>query len=147
MSREYRLTLPRRIVNSIVTATVKVGLAPRRTQLLSVKGRRSGAWYTTPVNLVLRDGKSYLVAPYGERSWVRNIRAAGVARLRHGAAEADYAIEPAGGDEAAAVLHQYWRENAITRPFFGAPGDADDAAFLAEVPAHPVFRLRPSGSE
>lgn len=47
------------------------------TGILTVCGRRSGRRYSTPVQLVLGGGERWLVAPYGEREWVKNARAAG----------------------------------------------------------------------
>ena len=41
---------------------------------LRVRGRTSGEWRTTPVNLLTLDGEQYLVAPRGETQWVRNLR-------------------------------------------------------------------------
>ena len=50
-------------------------------------------------------------------------------------------IEPIAGPEAAAVLQQYWYENAITRPYFNVSKEPANDAFLDEVSTHPVFRL------
>lgn len=118
------------------------GLGPRKTFLLSVRGRRSGACHTTPVNLVVTPEARYLVAPYGTTSWVKNARTAGRVRLRRGRTAQDCLLEAVEEpSEAARILHRYWRENAITRPFFDVPAHPTDAAFLPELPGHPVFKL------
>jgi hypothetical protein len=39
-------------LNGLVRILLRVGLAPRRTYLLTVRGRRSGTRYSTPVTLV-----------------------------------------------------------------------------------------------
>jgi hypothetical protein len=71
------------MLNQIVRASLRVGLSPPHTYLLTVHGRKSGALYSTPVRLIEQDGKRWLVAPYGEVAWVRNARgAAGSARSR-----------------------------------------------------------------
>jgi hypothetical protein len=57
-----------------------VGLGPGRTSLLTVRGRRSGRLYATPMTLVVEDGRRWLVAPYGAVNWVRNARDAGHGR-------------------------------------------------------------------
>ncbi len=44
--------------------------------LPTVPGRKSGVPRTTPVALGERDGRRWLVSPYGEVDWVRNLRAA-----------------------------------------------------------------------
>ena len=55
MTNKYKLTFVRRTVNSLVKTAVNAGVGSKRTQLLSVRGRTSGTWHTTPVNLVFRD--------------------------------------------------------------------------------------------
>jgi deazaflavin-dependent oxidoreductase (nitroreductase family) len=140
MPREYRLTLPRRVANRLIKPLVKLGIVPSRTHLLTVRGRKSGRPYTTPVNLVERDGGRYLVAPYGEVSWVRNARAAGRVSLRRGRQEETRRIAEVPAAESLPVLEAYWRANPITRPFFAASPE-DGAAFSADGQRHPVFRL------
>jgi deazaflavin-dependent oxidoreductase (nitroreductase family) len=53
-------------------------------QLLTHRGRKSGAIYITPVALVQQDGTRWLVAAFGEVNWIKNIRAAGSAQLGSG---------------------------------------------------------------
>jgi deazaflavin-dependent oxidoreductase (nitroreductase family) len=48
---------------------------------LSVPGRRSGRWRTTPVAVRDYKGERYLVSYRGESEWVRNLRASSRARL------------------------------------------------------------------
>ncbi|TDE88925.1 nitroreductase family deazaflavin-dependent oxidoreductase [Occultella glacieicola] len=51
--------------------------------LLTHTGRRSGAAYTIPVNVFVRDGAYVFALTYGpETDWVRNVLAAGGARVR-----------------------------------------------------------------
>ena len=49
---------------------------------LAVRGRKSGAWRTTPVMPLRVEEVTYLVSPRGETDWVRNLRAAGEGELR-----------------------------------------------------------------
>jgi F420H(2)-dependent quinone reductase len=83
MAKTYRLGLARRLVNALVKGLLRAGLAGGHTYLLSVPGRRSGGIYSTPV-ILIEDGERWLVAPYGEVSWVRNVRVAGRASLSGG---------------------------------------------------------------
>jgi len=76
VERYYRLNLPRKVVNLLVRPLVHFGIVLRHTYVLSVAGRKTGRCYSTPVTLV-EDGERWLVAPYGERSWVKNARAGG----------------------------------------------------------------------
>jgi hypothetical protein len=72
----FRQTRLRRLVNFLITPLARRGLAGRRTHILTVPGRKSGRRYSTPVQLVIDHPVRWLVAPYGEREWVKNVRAA-----------------------------------------------------------------------
>lgn len=141
MAVTYRLSRWRRFLNAVVRAFLRVGLGPRRTYLLSVRGRRSGVLYSTPVTLVEEGGQRWLVAPYGEVSWVRNARAAGQVTLSRGHRSETAAIVELGSEESAPLLKQYVTEVPITRPFFDAKPDSPLEAFVAEASRHPVFRI------
>lgn len=141
MARTYRLGAARRAVNALVRALLVAGLGPPRTYLLSVRGRRSGRVRTTPVTLVEEGGLRWLVAPYGEVGWVRNVRAAGAVTLTRGRRSETLKVVELGPQEAAPVLKRYVTGVPITRPFFDATPASDLAAFRAEAPRHPVFRL------
>lgn len=141
MARTYRYTLLRRIGNALIEPLAKLGVGPGGIHLLTVAGRKSGKSYTTPVNLVERSGVQYLVAPYGEVAWVKNARAAGEVRLRRGRESSARQIEELSSPDAAPVLAEYWRRNAITRPFFDVAPDEGAEAFVREAARHPVFRL------
>jgi deazaflavin-dependent oxidoreductase (nitroreductase family) len=141
MAIEYRFGLARRAVNALVRLLLPLGLGPRSTYLLTVAGRRSGVARTTPVTLVEEGGRRWLVAPYGEVAWVRNLRTAGKATLSRGGHTHEIAVREVGADEAAAVLKMYVMRVPITRPYFDHRFDSDLSAFRAEAPRHPVFAI------
>jgi deazaflavin-dependent oxidoreductase (nitroreductase family) len=141
MAERYRLSLWRRLLNQLVRTLLWVGLGPRRTYLLTVQGRRSGQPYSTPVTLVEEGGQRWLVAPYGEVSWVRNARAAGRVTLSRGQSSETVAIVEVGPEEAAPLLKHYITAVPITRPYFDVRPDSSLDAFVAEAPRHPVFRI------
>jgi deazaflavin-dependent oxidoreductase (nitroreductase family) len=140
LARKYRLTLVRKVGNVLMTVALKAGFGPMNTRLLTVRGRKTGREYTTPVNLVRRDDAWCLVAPYGEVSWVHNARAAGEVTLGKGRESRLHRIEELPAREAAPVLADYYRQNAITRPYFDAHPD-DGESWVRETTHHPVFRL------
>jgi deazaflavin-dependent oxidoreductase (nitroreductase family) len=142
----YGLTVPRRLINALVTSLVRLGVGPRHTFLLSVPGRRTGRVYRTPVTLVHRNGHRWLVAPYGERSWVKNARAAGSVELRRGRRTERVHVEDVPPSERAPILHAYLRQVPFTRDFFDAPVGAPVEAFAAEAHRHPVLRVIPQPS-
>jgi deazaflavin-dependent oxidoreductase (nitroreductase family) len=141
MAATYRLGVARRFVNRLVRALLRVGLGPPRTYLLTVRGRKSGRLYSTPVTLVEEAGQRWLVAPYGEVGWVRNARAAGQVTLSRGGRSETVKVSEVEPDERAPVLRRYVAEVPITRPFFDASPGSDLALFRAEAPRHPVFRI------
>jgi hypothetical protein len=93
------------------------------------------------VTLVEEGTNRWLVAPYGEVSWVRNARAAGQVTLNRGRHTETVAIAERGPEEAAPVLKQYVTKIPITRPFFDVKPDSPIEAFVAEAHRHPVFRI------
>jgi deazaflavin-dependent oxidoreductase (nitroreductase family) len=139
VSRSFRPTRIRRLLNALVRPLARLGLAPH-VYVLTVPGRKTGEPHSTPVRLI-ENGTRWLVAPYGEVGWVRNARAAGSVTLgRRGRAQ-QLAIEEVGPDEAAPVLREYVRRVPVVRPYFEAGKDSPLEAFAAEAARHPVFRL------
>jgi deazaflavin-dependent oxidoreductase (nitroreductase family) len=141
MPTGYRLSRTRRLINAVVTPLVRFGLAGRNTYLLTVEGRKSGRRYSTPVTLVVDGEKRWLVAPYGERNWVKNARAAGWVELNRAGRSEKVRVAELGAAEAGPVLRKYMRRYRVTRTFFDAKANAPVEAFIAEAPRHPVFRL------
>jgi deazaflavin-dependent oxidoreductase (nitroreductase family) len=141
MASSYRLSRTRRLVNAIVTPLVHFGLAGRNTYLLTVEGRTSGRRYSTPVTLVVDGEIRWLVAPYGERNWVKNARAAGWVELSRKGKSERLQITEVEAAEAGPVLCRYLRSGRVTGPFFDAKANDPVEAFVAEAHRHPVFRL------
>src|SRR5579875_1749223 len=72
------------VFNEIVAGLTRLGISVLGSRVLSVRGRKTGEWRSTPVNLLTLDGQRYLVAPRGHTQWVRNLRVAGAGELRVG---------------------------------------------------------------
>jgi deazaflavin-dependent oxidoreductase (nitroreductase family) len=140
MASAYSLSLPRRLVNAFVRPLIRLGLSGPM-HLLLVPGRKTGRMYSTPVKLVERDGTRWLVAPYGERSWVKNARAAGWVELHRGRHTERFAVVEVGPEEAGSVLRDYLRSTPVTKRFFDVRADSPLEAFVADAPHHPVFRI------
>lgn len=86
-------------------------------------------------------GRKWLVAPYGEREWVRNARAAGEVALTRARRTTRHRIEQVTPEEAAPILREYLRTTPIVKAYFDVDADAPLEAFAAEAARHPVFRL------
>jgi deazaflavin-dependent oxidoreductase (nitroreductase family) len=142
----YRKSLWRRALNAVVRPLAKVGLAGPRTHLLTVRGRSSGTPWSTPVSIVRIGEERWLVAPYGDRNWVRNARAAGWVELRRGRRRERLGVEELAPSEAVPILREYYRAGRVTRPFFAVTLDSSPEEWLADAPGHPVFLLVPDPS-
>ena len=68
--------------NRLIGLATRRGLSSYGSRLLAVRGRASGAWRTTPVNVLVYKGDRYLVAPRRVTQWVRNIRTNSEGELR-----------------------------------------------------------------
>ena len=144
--KPYRKSTWRRALNALVRPLAKLGLTGPRTYLLTVPGRTSGRLWSTPVSIVRLGDDRWLVAPYGDRNWVRNARAAGWVELVRGRDRGRYAVAELAPDAAVSVLREYYRLGRVTRPFFEVTLASSHEEWLAEAPRHPVFSLRPSAS-
>jgi deazaflavin-dependent oxidoreductase (nitroreductase family) len=109
--------------------------------MLTTRGRRSGLPRSNPVYLIEIDGSRWLVAPYGEVSWVHNARTWGRVGISKGSSTEELLVEEVGPGEAAPVLKKYLREIPIVKPYFDVSADASTGEFEAEAVRHPVFRL------
>ena len=142
MATTYRTTLARRVLNRLVTAYVNLGLPPGKYHLMTVQGRKSGRSHTTPISVMNVNDQRWMVAPYGERQWVKNARAAGQVVLRRGRRSEVVAIEEELDPvQSAPVLQRYIAEEPITRRFFDVTPLSPIEDFMAEAPRHPVFRI------
>ncbi|PJN04553.1 deazaflavin-dependent nitroreductase [Streptomyces sp. CB01201] len=119
------------------------GISVWGSRVLAVRGRKSGEWRTTPVNLLTFEGEQFLVAPRGHVQWTHNMRAAGGGELRLGrAAEAFTAVEVADDDKPALLRAYLKRWKAEVGVFFNGVGpDSSDAELRRIAPDHPVFRI------
>ncbi len=141
--RPYRKSLWRRGLNAIVRPLARLGLIGPRTHLLTVPGRSSGRLWTTPVSIVRTGDERWLVAPYGDRNWVKNARAAGWVELRRGRRCERLSVEELSPCAAVPVLRRYYELGRVTRPFFDVDLSSSEDEWLADAPRHPVFRLAP----
>jgi deazaflavin-dependent oxidoreductase (nitroreductase family) len=135
--------LTQQVFNPAAAALTRAGISVAGSRILRVRGRKSGTWRETPVNLLTLDGEHFLVAPRGETQWVRNLRAGLAGELRVGRRVQPFTAEEMGEDDKARVLRAYlkrwrWEVGAF---FGGVRPDSSDADLRAEGGYHPVFRV------
>ncbi|HEY3586161.1 MAG TPA: nitroreductase family deazaflavin-dependent oxidoreductase [Myxococcaceae bacterium] len=134
------------VFNRMVAGLTRLGISVYGSRVLEVKGRKSGEWRSTPVNLLGFDGSDYLVAPRGHTQWVKNLRAAGDGRLRVGRRLQPFTAVELGDEEKPALLRAYLKKWKFeVGAFFGGVGpDSSDEELRRIAPDHPVFRLTKS---
>lgn len=110
--------------------------------MLSVRGRNSGEWRSTPVNPLSFDGQRYLVAPRGETQWARNLRASKEGKLTLGRkGEAIHVTEVPDAEKPPLLRAYLQRWAAETKASFGVDASASEEELQRIAPEHPVFRI------
>jgi deazaflavin-dependent oxidoreductase (nitroreductase family) len=133
----------RNVFNRVVALLTRLGISVWGSRELRVRGRKSGEWRTTPVNLLTFDGARYLVAPRGTTQWVRNLRAAGGGELRVGRrVEVFRATEIADADKPPILRAYLKRWKLEVGVFFdGVDAKSSDAELRRISVDHPIFSV------
>jgi F420H(2)-dependent quinone reductase len=133
-----------RVVNPAVKFLVaRLGLSMKGARVLSVQGRQTGVWHSTPVNPLSVGGQRYLVSARGETQWVRNIRVSRTARITRGRETETVRVDEVADPEKPLILRAYLRawEWEVGRFFDGIGPNAPEADLARIAPKHPVFRV------
>jgi deazaflavin-dependent oxidoreductase (nitroreductase family) len=135
----------RNVFNRSVAFLTRHGISIVGSRVLAVRGRTSGEWRTTPVNLLDHDGRRYLVSARGEGQWVRNLRAAGTGELRVGRRAEAFRGRELPDAEKAPVLRAYLKRWKFEVGVFfdGVGPDSSDAEIVAIASKHPAFEILP----
>jgi len=102
--------------------------------ILTVRGRKTGKRYRTPINVVDLNGTLYLTSPRGETTWSRNLRSTTEVWLKANGREQRYRADEVPPAERGPIIAAYlakWGNQ--TRAQFEALPDPVD---------HPTFRLQ-----
>jgi deazaflavin-dependent oxidoreductase (nitroreductase family) len=138
----------RNIFNRSVRGLTRIGISVAGSRELRVRGRKSGEWRTTPVNLLSFDGERYLVAPRGQAQWVRNIRSAGTGELRVGRRTEPFRAAEVADQAKVPILREYVRRWGweVGQFFEGLDKNATDEQLAGVAPGFPVFQVSPIAS-
>jgi deazaflavin-dependent oxidoreductase (nitroreductase family) len=134
------------VFNRLVAALTRVGVSVYGSRVLEVKGRKSGEWRQTPVNLLRYVDTDYLVSPRGHTQWVKNLRASNKGRLRVGRRTEPFTAVEVADDDKPPLLRAYLKKWKFEVGVFFAgvgPGSSDEE-LRRIAPDHPVFRLTKS---
>jgi deazaflavin-dependent oxidoreductase (nitroreductase family) len=147
MTSEARYVAPKSTVsffNDTVGRLTKLGISVYGSRVLSVRGRKTGEWRSTPVNPITIDGERYIVSPRGNTQWARNLRAAnGEGELRLGRKTERFTATEIGDDAKPAILRAYLKKWKFEVGVFfdGVDANAPEESLLAIAPGYPVFRI------
>ena len=135
--------LTKNVFNPLVAFVTRLGLSVRGSRVLAVRGRKSGEWRTTPVNLLNYDGGRYLVAPRGHTQWVRNLRVADEGHLLLGRQSEGFVASEIPDTDKEPILRAYLRRwKWEVGQFFGGVDAASPSEELRRIaPDHPIFRI------
>ena len=136
----------RNVFNRVVALLTRAGVSVMGSRELRVRGRKSGEWRTTPVNLLTIEGQEYLVSPRGETEWVRNIRVAHEGELRLGKKVQPFRAVEVDDDAKVPLLRAYLKRWKMEVGVFfeGVGPDSTDEELRAIAPKHPAFEVRPA---
>ena len=147
MSETLRYLQPgwftRNIFNRFVRFLTRHGVSMWGSRELRVRGRVSGEWRMTPVNLLTVDRVDYLVAPRGVTQWVRNLRVVNAGELRLGRKVDEFTAAEIADDCKVPILREYLRrwKFEVGAFFPGLDVTSTDDQILAIAPGFPVFQL------
>jgi deazaflavin-dependent oxidoreductase (nitroreductase family) len=121
---------------------VGIGLGFSHNYLLQVRGRKSGKLYSTPIDLLERNGRRFLVAPRGRTQWVRNVEAASEITLKKGSTRLEFRLRPLTEAEKPEILKAYL--DAFKREvqtYFPVAAGSPVEDFIELAASYPAFEL------
>lgn len=135
-----------RLLNRAFGALVRLGVGMSHNYLLCVRGRRTGREHCTPVNVLVLDGRRFLVAGRGRTHWVRNVEAAPAVTLARGRHRQRCRLRALAPTEKPPVLRAYLDRFRVTvKRYFPVPPGSRDDAFVPYVDRFPAFEILEAG--
>ena len=147
MSERYQRPdwFTKHVFNRVVAASTRLGISVWGSRVLRVRGRTSGEWRSSPVNLLTIGHTQYLVAPRGQTHWVRNIRVTGEGELMLGSRAQPFRAVEIPDDDKVPILRDYlkrWKFE-VGMFFGGVSAESSDQELRRIAPDHQVFRVEP----
>jgi deazaflavin-dependent oxidoreductase (nitroreductase family) len=133
-----------RAFNRFFGVLVGLGLGLPHNYLLQVRGRKSGRLYSTPVDVLDRDSRWFLVAGRGNTQWVRNAAATNTVWLKKGRRREEFRLRAVPDEEKSEILKAYVDRFAFTvQRYFPVRAGSPVESFRPIVARYPVFELWP----
>jgi deazaflavin-dependent oxidoreductase (nitroreductase family) len=134
-----------RVFNRMFGLVVGLGWGFSYNYLLQVRGRKSGKLYSTPIDLLEKNEKRYLVAPRGRTQWVRNAEAAEEIVLKKGKLQQRFKLRALSDQEKPEILKAYLDQfKKEVQRYFPVPAGSPVEAFRELVQSYPAFELIPA---
>jgi deazaflavin-dependent oxidoreductase (nitroreductase family) len=134
----------RNVFNRAVRRLTVMGFSVMGSRELRVRGRKTGEWRATPVNLLVVDGQRYLVSPRGITQWARNLRVSGAGELRVGRRVEAFTALEVSDEVKVPILREYLRRWAWEVGAFFPGIDAKkslETEIAAIAEGFPVFAI------
>ncbi len=134
------------LFNALVKPLMALGIPMGPDVLLTVRGRKSGLPRSTPVAVAEISGRRWLLSPFGETEWAKNVRAAGRATLTSGGRREEVAARELDRDERVAfyrdVLEPYLATDGVAKWIVRNVDRIPPDPVVAAAESGPVFELR-----
>lgn len=140
LAKQYRVTLGKRLVSATTAFLARRGAG--NFVVVTTTGRRSRQPRRVTVSPVSRGDVEYLVSPYGEVSWVRNVRVKPEVVMRRGELERPVRLIEETGEHPD-LVEEYYRREAFARQYMQLPDDPAEGDFARFAHRFPVFRVDP----
>jgi deazaflavin-dependent oxidoreductase (nitroreductase family) len=131
-----------KMFNRVFGFLVGLGVNFPHKYLLEIRGRKSGKLYSTPVNLLELNGKTYLVAPRGRTQWVRNAEAAGELTLKKGSTRRNFHLRTIPDADKPQILKAYLDNfKREVQTYFPISAGSPAESFAVIAGSYPAFEL------
>ncbi|BAX92725.1 nitroreductase family deazaflavin-dependent oxidoreductase [Mycobacterium shigaense] len=120
-----------------------LGVSIAGTQVLRVRGRKTGKARAVVINLLTVDGVDYVVSPRGNTQWARNVRAAGSVEIGPRWRRRQVTVTEVSDAAKPELLRRYlarwyWQVKDFV---LGLTPESTQEQLLAAAPSIPVFAL------
>jgi hypothetical protein len=129
-----------KIANPIFMTLIRLGVPVGTQHVLTVRGRRSGKSYSTPVSVVTVDGHRY-ICTFPWTGWAKNARVVGEGQLVRGRMRQQVRLRELPPEERTPILREFPIQVPHGVQFFQLP--ASPEAFAQAAPRLAVFRVEP----
>ena len=140
MSQPDRKPWRLKLVNPLFMMLTRLGVPVGIVYVLTVRGRKTGKPFSTPVSVFTLDGQRYIVS-HPTWGWVKNARATGEGVLERGKRTEPVQLTELTLNQRIPVVRAFPKLVPHGVSFFGLPPDPD--AFEQAAPQITAFRVEP----